>query len=118
MSNLHRLCAVHEVCEDSIAEGFLPDGHRVAIYKVDGQVYVTDDRCTHGDASLIDEGSIAGCIVECAWHFGSFDVTTGEPTAGPCTAPLRTYRVEVRGDEVCVEVVPALRIVAQPAAES
>lgn len=107
----HRLCTTSDVPEGMIAEGHLPDGHRVAIYQVDGQFYVTDDRCTHGDSSLIDEGSIEGCIVECSWHFGAFDVTTGLPTASPCVAPLRTYRVELDGDDIHVEVPEVIRIV-------
>lgn len=116
MSNtLHRLCRIDEVEEGTITEGHLPDGHRVAIYKVGADFYCTDELCTHGEASLIDEGSISGCIVECAWHFGAFDVTTGQPAASPCTEPLRTYRVTVQGDELYVEVQPAVRIVAQPA---
>jgi p-cumate 2,3-dioxygenase ferredoxin component len=107
---LHRLCALDELDEGSITAGRLPDGHHVAIYKVDGEVYVTDDRCTHGDASLTEEGSLDGCTVECSWHFGQFDVRTGQPLASPCTEPLRTYRVTVQDGSVFVEVGSAVRI--------
>lgn len=108
---LHHLCNVADVLEGNITEGYLPDGHRIAIYKVDGSFYATDDRCTHGEASLVDDGSIEGCIVECSWHFGAFDVTTGQPAASPCNLPLRIYRVEVHDDELFVEVKEAVRIV-------
>lgn len=99
----HRLCRLDELEEGLITGGSLSDGHRVAIYLVDGKVYVTDDRCTHGDASLTEEGSISGCTVECSWHFGTFDVRTGEPTASPCTERLRSYRVSILNGEVWVE---------------
>lgn len=107
---LHRLCAFADIDDGGIKGAYLPDGHPVAIYKVDGEVYVTDDRCTHGDASLSEEGSLDGCRVECSWHFGSFDVRTGEPLASPCVEPIRTYRVVVRGDAVFVAATPVVPI--------
>ncbi|HSV45577.1 MAG TPA: non-heme iron oxygenase ferredoxin subunit [Ramlibacter sp.] len=116
-SDMHYLCRLDELSEDVITGGVLPDGHPVAIYLIEGEVYVTDDRCSHGDASLTEEGSIEGCQVECSWHFGRFDIRTGEPAAGPCTEPIRTYRVTVRDGAVHVAVEDALRIASasQPA---
>lgn len=107
---LHRLCSLDEVEEGSITAGQLVDGHRVAIFKVDGEIYVTDDQCSHGAASLSDEGSIDGCIVECSWHFGAFDVRTGQPAASPCTEPIRTYRVTVDAAAVFVTVAHTVPI--------
>jgi p-cumate 2,3-dioxygenase ferredoxin component len=111
-SRLHRLCALDELEEGAIRQGELPDGHKVAIYRVDGDVFVTDDRCSHGEASLSEDGSLDGCTVECSWHFGSFDIRTGEPQASPCTEPIRTYRVVLQGSDVFVEAVSAVRIAA------
>jgi len=111
---LHRLCAVEDVLEGEILGGQLPDGHRVAIYRVDGHVFVTDDRCSHGDASLCDEGSLDGCEVECSWHFGRFDVRTGQPTASPCSEPIQTYAVTIDGGAVWVTVRPVMSISATP----
>ena len=75
----------------------------LAVYNVDGTFYVTSDRCTHGLSNL-SEGVLMGTEIECAMHFGTFDVTTGEPTGSPCSIALRTYKVEMRGDEVLVVV--------------
>ncbi|MEO5670201.1 MAG: non-heme iron oxygenase ferredoxin subunit [Ramlibacter sp.] len=113
-SELHYLCRVDELSEDVITAGLLPDGHRVAIYLLEDEVFVTDDRCTHGDASLTEEGSIEGCQVECSWHFGRFDIRTGEPAAGPCTEPIRTYRVSVISGDVFVSMGDAMRIASTP----
>ena len=33
-------------------------------------------------------------------HFGGFDVRTGKAVLAPCSIDLKTYPVEVRGDEV------------------
>ncbi|MFZ0024423.1 non-heme iron oxygenase ferredoxin subunit [Acinetobacter sp.] len=65
----------------------------------DGEFYVTDDTCTHGDASLAD-GEIDGCEVECPFHAGAFDIKTGEPCGAPCSIPLKTYTSFVRDGQV------------------
>lgn len=108
-NELHRLCAASDVAQGEILGASLPDGTRLAVYRVDGEIYVTDDRCSHGDASLSEEGSLDGFLVECSWHFGSFDVRTGQPVAHPCTEPIRTYVVRLIAADVFVEtqaVVP------------
>lgn len=117
-SDLHRLCSVSDLEEDSIRQGHLPDGHKVAIYLVDGEVYVTDDRCSHGEASLSEEGTVEGCHVECSWHFGSFDIRTGQAVAAPCSAPISTYKVTVRDGDVFVEAGSAIRIALAENADS
>ncbi|MGE8624956.1 non-heme iron oxygenase ferredoxin subunit [Acinetobacter schindleri] len=65
----------------------------------DGGFYVTDDTCTHGDASLAD-GEVDGCEVECPFHAGAFDIKTGEPCGAPCSIPLKTYTSFVRDGQV------------------
>lgn len=98
------LCGVDEVAEGEIKKAALPDGSHVALYRVDGTIYATADMCTHGEASLSEEGILTGKIVECTFHFGTFDVTTGEPTGMPCEIPLKTYPVRVIDQHVCIEV--------------
>jgi p-cumate 2,3-dioxygenase ferredoxin subunit len=85
------LCSANEVLEGEIKQAPLPDGSNVALYRVDGAIYATADMCTHGEASLAEEGIITGKTVECTFHFGTFDVTTGEPTGMPCEIALKTY---------------------------
>ncbi len=80
----------------------LPSGRFVAVYKVGDEIFVTDDLCTHGEASL-SEGLIEGFEIECPYHMGRFDIRTGEPTLAPCREPLRTYRVTVRDDAIYIE---------------
>ena len=73
----------------------LPGRAPIAVWKVESEVYVTDDTCTHGQASLVADGALDGCIVECGLHFGAFDIRTGEAVTAPCSQPLRTYPVEI-----------------------
>lgn len=87
-----------------IRPAMLDDGTVIAIYNVDGRLFATADRCTHGDASLSDEGCLSGHVVECPWHNGTFDVRDGRALTQPCSLALKTYPVTVDGDEV--RVVP------------
>ena len=75
---------------------------QIAIYNIDGTYYATDDMCTHGLSSLAT-GELQGEEIECAAHFGLFHVPTGKALAPPCSIPVRTWRVETRGEDVFVE---------------
>ena len=80
------------------------EGLILAVFNLGGRFYVTDDTCTHGPGSLseseidCDEG-----VVECNFHNGAFNIMTGEVVAPPCMIPLRTYRVSIVDDEVCID---------------
>ena len=78
-------------------------GLTVAVYKVEGSIYVTDDHCTHGPGSL-SEGVLDGHEIECDFHQGCFDIRTGAVTAPPCVVPIKTYPVVVEDGRVTVEV--------------
>ena len=93
--SMAELCRVEDIALGTMQQEFLPDGTLIALYNVDGHIYATADTCTHAAASLSEDGTLKGRIVECGFHNGSFDVTTGEPCASPCTVALTTYRVEV-----------------------
>ncbi|PWR20963.1 non-heme iron oxygenase ferredoxin subunit [Zavarzinia compransoris] len=104
MSQRVKLCAVADLPEGEIRGETLPDGTRIALYKVGGTIYATADKCTHGEVSLSEEGTLDGCTVECSWHFGTFDITTGKATGMPCEVALKTYPVEVIEGNVHVVV--------------
>ena len=74
-------------------------GREIAIYLVDGRVFATDNRCSHGDARLCD-GFLEGHEIECPFHQGRFDVRTGAATCAPAVVALQTYAVELDGDRV------------------
>lgn len=74
-------------------------GLTVAIYNVDGVIYVTDDACTHGPGSL-SEGFLDGEVIECNFHQGCFNVRTGEVVSPPCIIPIKTYPVSVESGTV------------------
>ncbi|CAN5208146.1 bifunctional 3-phenylpropionate/cinnamic acid dioxygenase ferredoxin subunit [soil metagenome] len=92
-----------DLAEGEIRQVLLPCGRPVALYRVEGAVYATDDTCSHGQASLSDEGMLEGTKIICGWHLGAFDVTTGEALDQPCWEPIRTYGVVERDGELFLE---------------
>lgn len=67
---------------------------RIALFRVDGDVYAIGDRCSHAEASL-SEGEVWGTEVECPRHGSAFDLRTGEPLALPATKPVPVYDTKV-----------------------
>lgn len=117
-ATLVRLCPADEVWEGAIRGAELPGGHRLALYQYDGAFYATDDTCTHGAASLSEDGQVEGPYVECTWHNGRFDLRTGEPCAMPCSVPLKSWPVRIVDGQVCVELPADPAAGAHAAAES
>ncbi|MDD3798615.1 MAG: non-heme iron oxygenase ferredoxin subunit [Novosphingobium sp.] len=89
-----RLCETNSIAEDTPvaveAEGFPP----LVAYMVDGEYFVTDNRCTHGEGMLSD-GYQEGSTIECPFHGGSFNIRSGEAITFPCYEPVKTYPVRV-----------------------
>ena len=78
----------------------------LAVFRSGSDYFVTDDACTHGNASLSD-GEVIGEEIECPFHRGTFNLRTGAATSPPCSVAIRTYRAEVRDDWVHAEIDPA-----------
>ncbi len=86
---------------------FEVDGHRVAVFNLNGEFFAIDDICTHEEASLSD-GAIDNDTVECPWHGALFNIKTGAALTMPAVTAVRTYAVKVEGDQVWVDVsIPA-----------
>lgn len=74
-----------------------------AVYNLNGEYFVTDDMCTHGMVSLAG-GEIEDGQIFCPLHGGAFDIRTGAATELPCRVRLKTYKVEVRGEDIYAEL--------------
>ncbi len=79
------------------------DGVRIALCNVNGRFYAIDDVCTH-DGGPLDQGELQDNLVECPRHGAKFDVTTGRAVVLPAVVPVKTYPVQIVGDDVLVEV--------------
>lgn len=79
------------------------DGRQIALCNVDGTYHAIDDVCTHDGGSL-DQGALDGNEIECPRHGARFDVTTGRALTLPAVMPVKSYPVQVDGDEIKVQV--------------
>ena len=77
------------------------DGHEIAVFQVEGQVYAIANSCPHEGNPLI-EGDVLGGNLTCAYHAWTFDLATGSCLVGDEAA--RRYPVEVRDGVVRIGV--------------
>ena len=77
--------------------------HRIAMFRIDDEVFAIGDRCSHAEASLA-EGEVWDHTVECPRHGSEFDLRTGEPGALPATQPVPVYPVSVEDGTVYLEL--------------
>lgn len=81
------------------------EGRRVALARVDGEVYAFADNCSHRDFPLsLGEVDAASCTVTCEWHGAAFDLRTGEPTCPPAIKPIAVFAVRIQDGAVLVEL--------------
>ena len=90
-SELMDAASIDDVPRDDVI-GVRVAGRDIALYSVEGEVFATDNTCTHGHARLCD-GFLEGHEIECPLHQGKFDVRSGAPTCAPATEALKTYPV-------------------------
>jgi 3-phenylpropionate/trans-cinnamate dioxygenase ferredoxin subunit len=97
-----RACATDEVpTEEALAVDVGP--YTVAIARDGEEFFAVQDLCTHAAVAL-SEGEVSDCQIECWLHGSRFDLRTGKPTGLPATEPVAVFPVEVRGDELFVDV--------------
>lgn len=95
------LCAVEAVPEGDMITLQIEGREPLAIYNIDGDIFVTSAFCTHNIAILTD-GYLDGYIVECPLHGGAFDIRTGDPVSEPCEEPIQTFKSTIRDGRVFV----------------
>lgn len=94
VEGMTRLIAADEVPEGDVRR-VRPDGlEAVAVCRIEGAYYATQDRCSHAKASL-SEGWVEGHDLCCPVHDGRFDVRDGRPMCFPATDPIRAFPVQV-----------------------
>ena len=88
---------------DGEAQRVVAGERELAPYRIGGEVFATDDACTHAWGSR-SEGCVEGDEVECPLHGGRVDVRTGKATAPPATEDLDTCEVRIERDNVLIGI--------------
>jgi naphthalene 1,2-dioxygenase system ferredoxin subunit len=94
--------AAEDIPEDDVI-GVDIAGKSIALYRVEGEVFATDNLCTHGNARLCD-GFLEGHEIECPLHQGKFDIRNGKAMCAPLTEDVKTYPIKIEGDRVFVAI--------------
>ena len=94
--------ATEDIPEDDVI-GIDIAGKSIALYRVEGEVFATDNLCTHGNARLCD-GFLEGHEIECPLHQGKFDIRNGKAMCAPLTEDVKTYPIKIEGDRVFVAI--------------
>jgi nitrite reductase (NADH) small subunit len=79
------------------------NGTRVALFHANGKYYAIEAHCRHQDGSLAP-GKIDGEVVECPLHSWHYNIRTGELLDYLEGVKLVTYKVDVRGNDIFIEV--------------
>jgi 3-phenylpropionate/trans-cinnamate dioxygenase ferredoxin subunit len=85
--------------KDDEGLGVALDGRSIALFRDGGEIFATDNVCTHAYA-LLSEGFLEDGCIECPLHQARFDIRTGKAMGGPATADIRTYPVRVDGEAI------------------
>jgi nitrite reductase/ring-hydroxylating ferredoxin subunit len=78
------------------------DGRQVLLIAVDGKLFAIANRCPH-EGYPLSEGTLGkDCVLTCNWHNWKFDLRNGNALIG--RDPVRTYPIEMRGEEIFLEL--------------
>jgi 3-phenylpropionate/trans-cinnamate dioxygenase ferredoxin subunit len=105
-----RACAAGDVRDDEALAVTMGD-LEIAVARDGDDFYAVENICSHAAVAL-SEGEVDDCTIECWLHGSRFDLRSGKPTGLPATEPIATFPVEVRGEDVYVDVAESLNGVA------
>lgn len=103
MAEWVRVASVEQCLGEGCLHAAIGDGEEIVIVRSGEEYFALEDRCSHEDYPLSD-GEVEEGELECIYHGARFDLRTGKATQLPAIKPVRTYPVEVRGDDIYVDV--------------
>ena len=79
-------------------------GQTIVLFADDHKIFAVDNRCPHMGFPL-ERGTLKDGILTCHWHHARFDLASGG-TFDQWADDVRAFPVDVRGDEVWVDLAP------------
>jgi 3-phenylpropionate/trans-cinnamate dioxygenase ferredoxin subunit len=100
----HRVGPLEELAPGT-ARVVVLEGARIALVRIDDDVYAIGDVCSHQDVSLA-EGEVRGDDreIECWKHGSTFSLVDGQPQSLPATRPVPVYEARVVDGQIEVSV--------------
>jgi len=99
-----KLARLSEIPDGVMKIGF---NDLVVVANAEGRLHAFGNVCPHA-AGPIGEGWLEGRVVECPWHNGQWDITTGKALTELATADIPVFEVRVVGDDIEVRLTPAV----------
>lgn len=90
--------ATSKEIQPGIMRGIDLQGTRVGIANARGKFYAFNDACSYLGCSLT-QGSLEDMVITCSCG-SRFDLASGNVLGGPAVNRIRTYRVQVDGEEL------------------
>jgi 3-phenylpropionate/trans-cinnamate dioxygenase ferredoxin component len=105
MTTVERLGPLEDL-KPGTARQVIIGSHRIALVRIDDDVYAIGDVCSHQDISL-SEGEVISDekTIECWKHGSAFSLEDGHPEALPATKPVPVFEARVVDGEIEV-VIP------------
>jgi len=98
-----RVARVEDCIEDGCLHKVAENGEPIVLARWDGEIFALEDCCSHEDFPL-SEGEVIDGKIECVFHGARFDIRTGKAVQLPAVRPVKTFPVEIRDEEVFVQV--------------
>ena len=89
--------------EEGCLQKVVVRGQEIVLARHGGELFALEDCCSHEDYPL-SEGEVVDGEIECVFHGARFDLRTGSAVQLPAVRPVKTFPVEIRGEEVFVQV--------------
>jgi 3-phenylpropionate/trans-cinnamate dioxygenase ferredoxin subunit len=105
MSDFVTVAKLGDLPENDL-KGLIVDGVAIVLINRDGVIHALEDSCSHEEFPL-SAGELVGCEITCSLHGARFDIETGTPRALPAVLPVRTFEVQVEGEDVKVNLTEA-----------
>jgi len=88
------------------AKSYVCDDHKIVVCNIDGKYYAVSDICSHDDGELVsgEANVIENNQLECPRHGARFDVRTGESKKMPAVAPIQTFTVIEKEEQLEINV--------------
>lgn len=90
-----------------ISEGqlryFMANDQKVAVARIDGELFCVNDRCSHEECSLSDGWTEEKNIV-CPCHGSSFDMKTGKVLSLPATSDIAAYEIKEESGNILINI--------------
>jgi|TARA_B110000459_G_C16501933_1_gene443785 3-phenylpropionate/trans-cinnamate dioxygenase ferredoxin subunit len=96
-----KLANVNDVTNGEMIQSTI-NNKNYLIAKIDNNIYVTSDMCTHEDAELT-MGCLDGTKVKCPLHGSFFDLTSGKALNEPAEDPIIIYKTEIKDNQIFID---------------